>query len=76
MLNLVLFGPPGAGKGTQSEKLIAVIASFIFRPGIFFGAEVANQTTLGIEAKKLMDQGFAGSRRGRDWYDRVEAGAA
>ena len=58
MLNLVLFGPPGAGKGTQSEKLIARYSLVHLSTGDILRSEVANQTTLGIEAKKLMDQGL------------------
>lgn len=58
MLNLVLFGPPGAGKGTQSEKLIARFQLVHLSTGDILRAEVANQTTLGLEAKKLMDQGL------------------
>ena len=58
MLNLVLFGPPGAGKGTQSEKLIARFHLVHLSTGDILRAEVANQTTLGLEAKKLMDQGL------------------
>lgn len=58
MLNLVLFGPPGAGKGTQSEKLIARFHLVHLSTGDILRAEVANQTVLGLEAKKLMDQGL------------------
>ncbi|HRH66511.1 MAG TPA: adenylate kinase [Bacteroidia bacterium] len=58
MLNIVLFGPPGAGKGTQSEKLIARYNLVHLSTGDILRSEVANQTTLGIEAKKLMDQGL------------------
>jgi adenylate kinase len=58
MLNLVLFGPPGAGKGTQSEKLINEYQLVHLSTGDILRAEVAAQTALGIEAKKLMDQGL------------------
>jgi adenylate kinase len=58
MLNLVLFGPPGAGKGTQSEKLISRFHLVHLSTGDILRAEVANQTALGLEAKKLMDQGL------------------
>ncbi len=57
MLNLVLFGPPGAGKGTQSEKLINKFQLVHLSTGDILRAEIANGTTLGLEAKKLMDQG-------------------
>ena len=58
MLNLVLFGPPGAGKGTQSEKLIQAYQLVHLSTGDILRGEVAAQTQLGIEAKKLMDQGL------------------
>ena len=58
MLNIVLFGPPGAGKGTQSEKLIEAFQLIHLSTGDILRKEVAEQTALGIEAKKLMDQGL------------------
>lgn len=58
MLNIVLFGPPGAGKGTQSAKLIEEYQLVHLSTGDILRAEVANKTTLGLEAKKLMDQGL------------------
>jgi adenylate kinase len=58
MLNIVLFGPPGAGKGTQSEKLIAKYQLIHLSTGDILRSEVANKTSLGLEAKKLMDQGI------------------
>lgn len=57
MLNLVLFGPPGAGKGTQSQKLIDKYHLVHLSTGDILRAEIANGTALGLEAKKLMDQG-------------------
>ena len=57
MFNLILFGPPGSGKGTQSEKLMAKYGLKHLSTGDLLRSEIANQTTLGIEAKKLMDQG-------------------
>ena len=58
MLNLVLFGPPGAGKGTQSEKLITKYQLIHLSTGDILRNEISNGTELGIEAKKLMDQGL------------------
>ena len=58
MLNLVLFGPPGAGKGTQSEKLIAKYNLVHLSTGDILRSEIASGTALGLEAKKLMDQGI------------------
>lgn len=58
MLNLVLFGPPGAGKGTQSQKLIDKYKLVHLSTGDILRTEIANGTELGLEAKKLMDQGM------------------
>jgi adenylate kinase len=57
MFNLILFGPPGSGKGTQSEKLMARYGLKHLSTGDLLRSEIANQTALGMEAKKLMDQG-------------------
>jgi len=57
MFNLILFGPPGSGKGTQSEKLIAKYALKHLSTGDLLRSEIAQQTALGLEAKKLMDKG-------------------
>jgi adenylate kinase len=58
MLNLVLFGPPGAGKGTQSQKLIDQYQLIHLSTGDLLRGEIAQGTELGIEAKKLMDEGM------------------
>ncbi len=58
MLNLVLFGPPGAGKGTQSQKLIEKHNLIHLSTGDLLRSEIANGTELGLEAKKLMDAGL------------------
>jgi adenylate kinase len=58
MINLVLFGPPGAGKGTQSAKLIEKFNLVHLSTGDILRGEIANNTPLGLEAKKLMDQGI------------------
>ncbi len=57
MLNLVLFGPPGAGKGTQSQKLIEKYGLIHLSTGDLLRGEISQGTTLGLEAKKLMDEG-------------------
>jgi adenylate kinase len=57
MFNLILFGPPGSGKGTQSEKLMAKYGLKHLSTGDLLRSEIAGQTALGLEAKKLMDQG-------------------
>lgn len=57
MFNLILFGPPGSGKGTQSERLIARYGLKHLSTGDILRSEIANQTPLGLEAKALMDRG-------------------
>lgn len=57
MFNLILFGPPGSGKGTQSEKLIAQYGLKHLSTGDLLRSEIAQETALGMEAKKLMDKG-------------------
>lgn len=57
MLNIVLFGPPGAGKGTQSERLIERYQLVHLSTGDIFRANIKNATDLGLMAKSYMDQG-------------------
>jgi len=57
MLNIALFGPPGAGKGTQSDKLIEKYSLKHLSTGDLLRSEIASETPLGMEAKKFMDKG-------------------
>lgn len=57
MFNLILFGPPGSGKGTQSEQLIARYGLKHLSTGDLLRSEISRQTALGLEAKKFMDKG-------------------
>lgn len=57
MLNIVLFGPPGAGKGTQSERLIERYGLIHLSTGDLLRGEIAAGTALGLQAKSLMDAG-------------------
>jgi adenylate kinase len=57
MLNIILFGPPGSGKGTQSEKLTQKYGLIHLSTGDLLRREINAQTALGMEAKKLMDKG-------------------
>ena len=57
MLNLILFGPPGSGKGTQAEKLIAKYNLFHISTGDMFRYELSNNTELGQLARSYMDKG-------------------
>ena len=57
MLNIILFGAPGSGKGTQSEKLVAHYNLKHLSTGDLLRSEIAAQTPLGLEAKSIMDKG-------------------
>ncbi|MBC7936860.1 MAG: adenylate kinase [Rhizobacter sp.] len=57
MFNLILFGPPGSGKGTQSEKLIVRYGLKHLSTGDLLRSEISRQTALGMEAKNFMDKG-------------------
>lgn len=57
MFNIILFGPPGSGKGTQSERLISKYGFKHLSTGDLLRSEIDRQTPLGIEAKSFMDKG-------------------
>jgi adenylate kinase len=57
MFNLILFGPPGSGKGTQSDKLVEKFGWIHLATGNLLRAEIDNATQLGLEAKAFMDKG-------------------
>lgn len=57
MFNLILFGPPGSGKGTQSQNIIDNYQLIHISTGDLLREEVAQQSPLGIEAKRYMDGG-------------------
>ncbi|MBS0001208.1 MAG: adenylate kinase [Cyclobacteriaceae bacterium] len=57
MLNIVLFGPPGAGKGTQSEKIIDKYKLSHLSTGDLFRKHLSEGTELGKLAQKYMDEG-------------------
>lgn len=57
MLNIVLFGPPGAGKGTQAEFLINSYKLIHLSTGDLLRSEIAAGSRLGMEAKAFMDKG-------------------
>ena len=58
MLNIVIFGAPGSGKGTQSEKIVEKYGINHISTGDVLRAEIKNGTELGQKAKKYMDQGL------------------
>ncbi len=57
MLNLILFGPPGSGKGTQAENLIKKYNLFHISTGDMFRYELSHNTELGQLARSFMDKG-------------------
>lgn len=57
MLNLVLFGPPGSGKGTQSEKIIEKYNLVHLSTGDILRNEIAYKTELGLQAQEIMARG-------------------
>ncbi|HXB91028.1 MAG TPA: adenylate kinase [Puia sp.] len=57
MFNLILFGPPGSGKGTQSERLISKYGLKHLSTGDLLRNEIAGQSPLGLAAKSFMDKG-------------------
>jgi adenylate kinase len=57
MFNFILFGPPGSGKGTQSEKLVLRYGLKHLSTGDLLRNEISSQTPLGMEAKNYMDNG-------------------
>lgn len=57
MINIVLFGPPGSGKGTQAEKLVEKYGLLHISTGDLFRNAIKNVTALGMKAKSYMDKG-------------------
>jgi adenylate kinase len=57
MINLILFGPPGSGKGTQAAKLVERFDLLHISTGDLFRYEMSNDTPLGLEAKSYMAKG-------------------
>lgn len=57
MFNLILFGPPGSGKGTQSDRLVEKYGLIHLSTGNLLREEIANKTPLGKEAKRFIDHG-------------------
>ena len=57
MINLILFGPPGSGKGTQAAKLVEKYGLVHISTGDLFRYEMGNNTPLGLEAKSYINKG-------------------
>lgn len=58
MINLVIFGPPGSGKGTQSARIVEKYDLTHLSTGDLFREEMENQTPLGKEVRKYIDKGL------------------
>jgi adenylate kinase len=57
MFNIILFGPPGSGKGTQSAQLVDQYGLIHLSTGDLLRSEISRKTALGMEAKAIMDRG-------------------
>jgi len=57
MLNIILFGPPGSGKGTQANNLVDHYGLLHISTGDLFRYEMGNNTPLGLEAKSFISKG-------------------
>ncbi len=57
MINLILFGPPGSGKGTQAARLVETFGLLHISTGDLFRYEIGNKTELGLLAKSYMNAG-------------------
>lgn len=57
MFNLILFGPPGCGKGTQSDRIVEKYGLVHLSTGNLLRQEIKEKTPLGMEAKSFIDKG-------------------
>ena len=57
MFNLILFGPPGSGKGTQSDNIVEKFGLIHLSTGNLLRQEISDRTPLGLEARNFMDKG-------------------
>ena len=57
-VNIILFGPPGAGKGTQADKIVKSFNLHKVSTGDLLREEIKNKTTLGNEVKSIIDKGL------------------
>ena len=57
MINLIIFGPPGSGKGTQAQKIVELFDLTHISTGDLFRYEIGNDTPLGMKAKEYINKG-------------------
>ena len=57
-MNIILFGPPGAGKGTQADKLVKIFNLCKISTGDLLRQEIKKNTNIGLKIKPLIDKGF------------------
>ena len=72
-MNIILFGPPGAGKGTQAQSVCVEYGLVHLSTGNLFRAHISNETPLGKEVKSILDAGelVPGGLRGRGQHCHV-----
>ena len=56
-MNIILFGPPGAGKGTQAQSLVKFLKLHKISTGDLLRSEIKNNTILGVEIKSILEKG-------------------
>ena len=61
MHQLIIFGPPGVGKGTQSEMIAGNLNLFHLSTGEYLRKEISEGSELGLQAKHIVEKGLSGA---------------